>query len=199
MTEIQLGAEGIRIAVIGVMFILVYAGPFRFARIANWRQDLFKVRNRLWDQMLATNSLQDPAHQQVRVLLNALIRAAPVLNLFYIIAVLRFIPIKSQESGRIPLHELIRQTKDPIARAALEAALAETLTLFLRQLFLNSFPGIFVGWPFYACLKISQYAPIWNWTRRANEYTRDRFRDIVEAFGRAASQSKHPFPSVVRA
>lgn len=53
-----------------------------WVRVRVWilRQDLFEVRDGLWDQMRASGELGDPAHREFRDQLNALIRLAPTLS-----------------------------------------------------------------------------------------------------------------------
>ncbi len=64
----------------GISTVITYAW---WTKIRVWalRQDLFQIRDRLWDQMRVRGELDDPAHREFREGINSLIRLAPFLSL----------------------------------------------------------------------------------------------------------------------
>lgn len=132
--------------------ILAYAGPLRAARVAKWRQELFAVRNDLWDDMRAAGSLDTPAHRKLRDLINYFIRYAPVMNLLYLGVVIALAPRKPDD-GEPSLSELMKVVRNPRAEAALHRAMARIAELFVNQLFFTTFPGALIGWPALAVLR----------------------------------------------
>lgn len=61
-------------------FTLTYAWWIRF-RVWMLREDLFDIRDTLWDTMQAAGQLDDPEHRRVRDEINALIRVAPLISM----------------------------------------------------------------------------------------------------------------------
>lgn len=51
-------------------------------RVWAFRQDLFAIRDNLWDLMRGKGTLDEPAHREFRAGVEALIRIAPMLSLF---------------------------------------------------------------------------------------------------------------------
>lgn len=187
MSDAEIGLEGAKFFALLAAGILIYMGPFRWARIANWRQDVFAVRNRLWDQMRECGALDEPAHRTLRDIANAMIRNAPVLNLFYLAAVVCWVP--AQGAKPVPLRDQVAKVKDPRAVAALNEASRGLVMLFLRQLFLNSFPGIIVGWPLVIAWKLGVFSLI-SWLSSQKAKVRQRAEDLIDRFGRAATPSR---------
>src|SRR5208337_596404 len=66
---------------------LCYAWWVRF-RVWMLRQDIFNIRDELWDSMRLSGELDDPSHREMRDALNALIRLAPLLSVLTILEVL---------------------------------------------------------------------------------------------------------------
>lgn len=66
-------------------------------RIWFFRQDLFTIRNDLWDNMRAKGVLDNVDHRQLRRCINSLIRSAPHLS----ISTVAFIVLASKESRRV--------------------------------------------------------------------------------------------------
>ncbi len=75
------------LACLGMGLIATYAGWLRL-RVWMFRQDLFQVRDHLWDSMLAEGTLDDPAHREFRDEINAIIRIAPMLSFFLVIRIM---------------------------------------------------------------------------------------------------------------
>lgn len=57
-------------------------------RVWFFRQDLFAIRDELWDAVRAKGALDDPAHRDLRDAINSLIRIAPFLSLLTVIKIL---------------------------------------------------------------------------------------------------------------
>ena len=185
MTDIQVAWEGARLGAALAVFTAVYAGPFRAARAANWRQDLFAVRNLLWDRMRECGQLDAPAHRQLRETINTLIRYAPVMNLFYLAAALRSPPRLASGGVQVP-------PVDPGERRAalaLQEARAAVVTLFTRQLFVNSLPGAFIGVPVLALSRVFRAA---SWATRLRAFAWGRMNRYAHEFIRRAAYSPAP-------
>ena len=60
-----------------------------WTKIRVWmlREDLFAIRDRLWDRMRAEGMLDHPAHRSYRNALNALIRLAPAISWMMILTI----------------------------------------------------------------------------------------------------------------
>lgn len=76
MTSYVLLAAGL----IGLSYTITYAWWCRF-RIWVLRQDLFEIRDRLWDDARKGGFLGHPAHREARDAINAMIRFCPRLSL----------------------------------------------------------------------------------------------------------------------
>lgn len=61
--------------------ILTYAWWTRF-RVWKLRQDLFAIRDDLWDAMRCRGELDNTHHRETRRVINALVRIAPLLSIF---------------------------------------------------------------------------------------------------------------------
>lgn len=69
--------------ILGTTLIAAGVGYAWWTRLRVWmlRQDLFAIRDALWDSMRAKGELDDPAHRECREGINAMIRLAPYLSL----------------------------------------------------------------------------------------------------------------------
>ncbi len=143
MTQAELGFEGLKIAASLAMALFAYFVVYRTARLEKYRQDLFIIRNRLWDQMRERKLLDAPAHRRLRDTLNAFIRAAPYTNLL----VLWLIGRRSPGTDEISISELIEHVEDAEARQLLLTAQEATTSCLMRHLFIATAPGCFVGLP----------------------------------------------------
>ena len=103
-------AAAVRFFVFCALGILWYAWPYRRLRVAVYREDLFSIRDELWDYMNKRKSFDDPAYRAMRQLLNGLIRLAPRLyNGGLVLALLR----KKTHSHEGAPSVLIRLVEDP--------------------------------------------------------------------------------------
>lgn len=191
MTPIDMALEGVYLAAGVATCVLVYMGPFRFARIANWRQDVFAVRNRLWDRMREFGALDEPAHRSLRRTMNIMIRQAPVMNLFYFWAVLKFVPAAANNERRASFGEELERVADPRAAAALREAAEAVVFLYYRQLFLNSFPGAVAGWPIWVAQRLGVFKAI-AWAARRKTWARRTLGHYAEVFSAKAATRGSP-------
>ena len=74
-------------ACFGMSLVVTYAWWVRL-RVWAFRQDLFAVRDRLWDEMRERGALHDPAYRDFRDSINSLIRLAPFLSILTVLRVL---------------------------------------------------------------------------------------------------------------
>src|SRR6266446_6459148 len=79
--------------------LVCYAWWSRF-RVWVLRQDLFAIRDVVWDAMRAQGMLEDPAHREFREGINAMIRFAPDLTFFTVwrILVTNLTPSSTEET-----------------------------------------------------------------------------------------------------
>jgi hypothetical protein len=163
--------------------VAAYYWCFRAARLDDWRQDLFAVRNRLWDDMEALGALDHPAHRRLRHLINALIHLAPVTNLVFFVRIAR----KDKVGAGTTLSAEIAAVEDRHVRAALSRSLAEMTDLLFAQLFFNSLPGMLIGWAAVAVLFLVRTArtvtrlPL-SWLGRLGISSRRRWESWTAAF-----------------
>lgn len=66
---------------VGLSFVVSYV-VWMNVRVWLFRQDLFRIRNEVWDALLDKRMLQNSAHRDFRDVVNSLIRLAPILNIF---------------------------------------------------------------------------------------------------------------------
>ena|SRR5208337_2428697 len=110
--------------------ILSYAWWLRF-RVWMLRQDLFTIRDDLWDVMRQAGRLDDPTYLEMREALNALIRTAPLLS---VLTVLRLV------SQGTHANILIEAELEP----ALQEARNRTILRLTRYIFMETLSGIVV-------------------------------------------------------
>jgi hypothetical protein len=65
---------------------IAYAWWVKF-RVWMLREDLFAIRDRLWDKMSEDGQLDDPGHRHVRNEINALIRIAPLFSVLTVFSI----------------------------------------------------------------------------------------------------------------
>src|SRR4051812_11981716 len=68
------------LACFGLSLVVSYF-LWTWLRLWAYRQDLFAIRDDLWDRMHATGQLDSDEHRDLRDAINALIRLAPYLSL----------------------------------------------------------------------------------------------------------------------
>lgn len=185
MTDVQIWAEFTRLGLAFAAIVGAYVGPLRWARTAAWRQDLFAIRNELWDRMQERGTLHSPAHIKVRQTLNAAIRVAPVLNLWWFSYMVLRCPMSvPKDEPKIPT--LIAEVTDPDAAAALRDAYDAVASHLIRRLIWTTFPGVLIGISVLVadhCFRAAKFV-----ARTRNAY-QDRVRELMgelEMAGRAA-------------
>ncbi len=80
MTGVEAGMEGLKLAASLAAF-LTSLWMLRSASLADWRQDLFAIRNNLWDRLRAAGCLGAPGGRALREALNGAIRHGPRVTL----------------------------------------------------------------------------------------------------------------------
>lgn len=111
--------------------IVSYVWWSRF-RVWALRQDLFAIRDELWDRMRASGRLDDPGHRRFRHALNAMIRLAPDLTL---LTVWRMVVSRSEilersvEVGQgIPLAKEVRHAREQAAARVVNYLLFQSIS-----------------------------------------------------------------------
>jgi hypothetical protein len=94
----------------GISVVITYLCWVRF-RVWSLRQDLFEIRDNLWDRMESEGRLDDPAHRELRDAINSLIRIAHFLSPLTILRILlnreKFSPLLALREN----DELLKQTR----------------------------------------------------------------------------------------
>jgi len=121
------------------VYILTWAllDPIR-ARVRNdeFRQDLYDIRDRLFDEMREARALDDPAHRALRSVLNHLIRIAPVLSPPL------WITLAASADARDAIVTTVRQAGDiEAAQRAVDSALDATCRRLAQRLLKESLIG----------------------------------------------------------
>src|SRR4051794_29632881 len=86
--------------------LVCYAWWSRF-RVWLLRQDLFAIRDEVWDRMRAAGALDHPSHRQFRDGINSMIRFAPDLSLFTVWRMLLTNVAPASEVAA-PIHEAVK-------------------------------------------------------------------------------------------
>jgi hypothetical protein len=101
---------------LGLLLLSACVGYAMWVRVRVWRfrQDLFEIRDRLWDQMRSRGELSHPAHREARNAINALIRLAPALSLVsFLILLIGGGPVRNShidQTAPEQVHQALRQT-----------------------------------------------------------------------------------------
>lgn len=77
-------------------------------RIWRLREDLFVIRDELWDRARAGGNLDNESHRQFRDVMNSLIRIAPDLTFFTLIR----IQLVSDSSQEVPLSDQLTEVEE---------------------------------------------------------------------------------------
>jgi hypothetical protein len=142
MSDIEYGLEGLKL--VGSFVLLAFAVRALLSSVlADWRQNLFRIRNELWDGMQAEGLLAHPAHRETRQMINGAIRFGPQMNLINLLAVRVVRPPESIRSS--PHDELPPQVVEMIRKAE-----NGTVNLVLDRMLFQTLPGVLIGWPFWA-------------------------------------------------
>lgn len=106
---------------------ITYAWWVRF-RVWMLRQDLFTIRDELWDEMRSRHMLDDPAHRQLRDGVNAFIRVAPILSIFTILRTLAEGVKANVLNLAEPADEAIKAARSKVVARVSRYILFESLT-----------------------------------------------------------------------
>ncbi len=98
-------------------------------RVWMLRQDLFSIRDELWDAMKARDSLDEPAHRAMRASLKAFVRVAPLLSVFTLLGILA--------EGASSHH-----VDEPSDFPEIEAARHKTVSRVMNYLFFETLMGL---------------------------------------------------------
>jgi hypothetical protein len=105
-------------------------------RVWRLRQDLFSIRDELWDRMRACGDLGEPGHRALREFINSLIRVAPWISPFTVLrAIVEEIPPDSSLTDEESVKLVTDVKKKVIARVA-TYLFFETLTGWFVLFFL---------------------------------------------------------------
>lgn len=143
-TELVTGLEGLKLVVSVGAVCAAYLFVWRRSRLDLYRDDLFRVRDDLWDQMAACGTLHHPGHRLLRRRLNALIAIAPTTNILVL--------AMAKRAGR-ELPEPESADLPPLTEAAraIQSAESKMIRRLLRHVLFGSIPAAVltaVGIPF---------------------------------------------------
>jgi len=147
MTGPELGAEGLRFVAAFLLLLFAYFHVFRKSRLSSFRQDLFFLRNRLWQLAHDNGCLDHPSHRALRDLLNGTIRIAPRLNALHVLLLPVLSPASEKSTSVFGSIESIKskEVRDAFVHTAIEYG-----RICCWYLFLESFPACIVFWPLCA-------------------------------------------------
>lgn len=154
MTEAELAA--LRFFLFAAIGLIFYMWPYRRLRVAAYREDLFTIRDELWDYMHKHGEAFDvPAHRALRQAINGFIRLAPSLGWTTPIAAI--ITAKwSREAANSPLSQMIDEIEDPQLKNCLLLAEWAMLRRTMKFSCLEGITGL-VLWPvvwFVKCARL---------------------------------------------
>lgn len=149
MTNLDYATQGITLAV-SLGSLAVACAIYRKSLLDAYQQDLYVVRNRLWDFAHKHDLLSDPAHCELRGTINGLIRMAPLMTLFVLGPLACFVRRPDSESTTT---KLINQLGNPHAKDYFTRVHEYVATQAVMLLFFHSFPGCIVAWPALAVIK----------------------------------------------
>lgn len=119
------------------MLWFAYSYAYRRTRVRNFQEDLFTIRDELFDYMWKNELLYDlPAYRLMRDNLNGTIRFAGELNIFTVF-VLAFLTRNPPKEGI--LRRVIKKIEDPVTRVHFEKVYKQ-MALRLRQFILLEGP-----------------------------------------------------------
>jgi len=161
MTETELAAY--RFLIFLAIGIYLYVRPYKLLRIAAYREDLFTIRDELWDYMNQRGfDFKEPAYRGLRHMMNGFIRLAPQLNWTTPIAALL-----SAKWRRVPaqprLFDLIAAVDDPELKKRLRSAELQVIRRTIRLFYLESVLGILV-WPLLWARRLSRLPRLLRWS-----------------------------------
>jgi len=140
----EVGFEGLKLTLSVALLSFAYFVAYRQARLIEYRQDLFIIRNRLWDFARRMGQADSGAHRRLRHAANGLIRTAPATNLMTLIPMMVFCP---RGRTKRSVGDEIESISDAEFRNGLRAAHVRLTRRVLKYVFLQTFPGSLIGWP----------------------------------------------------
>jgi hypothetical protein len=139
MTNIEVGIEGIATAATIAVLALLYLGMWtRIARDA-YRQDLFAIRDQLWDYAYRRRLLDTPAHRRLRDLGNTLIRSARSAH--PVTFIMGAVCLKG-DGPQEPTGAIVNGVPDPQDREYFTSMHNKMMWRLLRYLFVDSAFGL---------------------------------------------------------
>ncbi len=151
MTDIEYGLTGLKIVVLILGIGLAYRYVLYPAMLENWRQDLFAIRNTLWDRVCHTGEVANPEHQAFRNRINAVIRHASGMDFFVFLFAVRSFTSNTEMAPKVPPLE---RTLSSAARHDLELAEILLIQAIIRRVLFQTFPGVVIGYPAFVTIKI---------------------------------------------
>jgi|ERR1051326_333031 hypothetical protein len=149
MTTIDYALEGLTIC-ISVSGLAIALAVYRRSVIDAYCQDLFILRNHLWEYAKDKGILNLPGHRELRDLLNSFIKLASLTNVLVVVPILLF--TRSVPNER-PIRSLIQDLPDEKDRQKLASVHTSAATMFLKVLFVHTFPGMLIGIPLLLLFK----------------------------------------------
>lgn len=153
MSPEQLGASGVAFTVSAFFLLIAYAVAHRRSVLDAYRQELFIVRDRLWDYAFGEGHLSNPAYLRVRRYVNGAIRMAPLTRLTFLMSIVPHAP-----AGR-SIQDVVSTVQDAALRKQLGVAVAEVRRLMMRHVLVAHFPDCIVGWPLWLSVRKAQSSP----------------------------------------
>ena len=105
--------------------VLTYAWWIHF-RVWMLRQDLFEIRDDLWDEMSEKGELDDPAHRETREGINSMIRFSPYLSIRTLILIATDGAENVQQSTDLP--QAVVEARKAVFNRIMRFMLLETVT-----------------------------------------------------------------------
>lgn len=145
MNELITGLNGLKLIAGLVTLWLAFRFIYSRAVTSWWCEELFHVRNKLWDEMRARGRLDSPAHRDIRERINGLIRVAPQLNVWMLRLAAKVPPTGVIQTA--DLSKLIEGERDEEVRSIIKVARMKLTILIGIKLFIVTMPGMLVGIP----------------------------------------------------
>lgn len=119
-------------SVLFLTLIVLYVGWVRF-RVLVIRQNLFAIRDRLWDDARELNCLDDSAYQEARSRINSTIRSAHRINL--VVLLYSMVEFRGEDTRWL-------QSDNDELQSAIDRAIEQTVYCIIRYvIFFRPFSG----------------------------------------------------------
>ena len=153
MTDIEYGLTGLKLVALILAIGLAYRYVLYPAMLENWRQDLFAIRNTLWNRVCETGETANPEHLAFRNRINAVIRHASGMDFFVFLVAVRSFASKREMAPKEPR---LKKTLSPVAREHLDIAEALLCRAIIGRVLFQTFPGVVIGYPVYIAIKLNR-------------------------------------------